>query len=68
MLVRPSRNVLEAAVAALGDVCLAGAAFWDKALPAADFDFGDVEGLRSVDDAFFAALELVVLRFIVFSF
>jgi hypothetical protein len=68
LLVRASLNVLDAAVAALGEVCLAGAAFCDKALPAADFDFGDVDRLLSVDEEFFAALELVVFRFIVFGF
>jgi hypothetical protein len=36
--VRPSRSVLDAAVAAAGDVVFSGALRWESALPAADFE------------------------------
>jgi hypothetical protein len=55
-LVRPSRITDEAAVAALDDVVLAGAAVCESALAAAVFDRAPVEPLCIVRDALDAAL------------
>jgi hypothetical protein len=58
VLVRPSRNTLEAAVAAFGDVTFLFPV-WESALPAAVFDAAPVEGLFSTFDAAAAAFGLV---------
>jgi len=54
---------LEAALAAVDDVCFFGAPVCDMALPAAVFDPGPVALLWSVFDADVAALLPVVLVF-----
>ncbi len=53
--VRPSRSVLDAAVAADEDVAFSGALRCDKALPADDLDAFPVAGLDRVFDALVAA-------------
>lgn len=58
---RPSVIVLDAALAALADVTLGGAAVCDKALAAADFDLAPVDSLRMTLDAFVEALAPVTL-------
>jgi len=68
LLVRPSRNVFEAAVAALVPVCFFGALVWLKVLPAAFFDAVPVLFERSVLEALLAVLGLVTLRFLVIAF
>lgn len=54
--VRPSRSVLDAAVAAADEVELAGALRWDRALPAADLEALPVSGLDRVLEALLAAV------------
>ena len=54
-LVRPSRKVDDASFAAPLDVVFLGALRCDSALPAAVFDFTDVDVLLNVLDAFDAA-------------
>ena len=55
LLVRLSRSVFEAAVAALDEVCFAGAFLCDSALPAADCDFDDTDLFFNVFEALEAA-------------
>ena len=64
LLVRPSRRVWEAALAAFLPVCLAGAFRCDIALPAADFEALPVDVLVSVFEALLAAGPLVTFRFL----
>lgn len=66
MLVRPSLNVFDAAVAAFGDVCFFGAFVWDKALPAADFEAFPVDLLVRVFEALPAVFGLVTFLFATF--
>ena len=65
LLVRPSRSVFEAAVAALDEVCFAGAFLWDSALPAADFDFDPTDlpfnVFEALDAAFFPVTFLLAM-------
>ncbi|MBI3728241.1 MAG: hypothetical protein HY254_07895 [Burkholderiales bacterium] len=63
VLVRPSRNTCEAALAAEGEVCFFGALVCDKALAAAVFEFAPVALLCRVLEADVAALVPVVLVF-----
>lgn|GEM_PF-3148700 len=63
-LVRPSRNTLEAAVAALDDVCFLGAEVCDKALPDAAFEALPVLFDVKLEDAFDATFLLVTFLFI----
>lgn len=63
LLVRPSRMVEDAALAADFDVWRFGVPVWDSALPPADFDLELVERLVSVLDAAREADLPVVLRF-----
>jgi hypothetical protein len=65
LLLLPSLKTLEAAVAALAEVTFSGALVWDRALPAAVFDFGAVLLLVSVFDALEAALVLVTFCFVI---
>jgi hypothetical protein len=60
-LVRPSRSVFEAALAALGDVDLEGDFVCDNALPAAFLEAAPVDLLFSVFEALDAADLLVTL-------
>jgi hypothetical protein len=60
-LVRPSRSVFDAAVAALLDVVSFGELRCVSALPAADFEVLLVDGLDKVLEAFEAAALLVCL-------
>lgn len=64
LLVRPSRNVFEAALAALVLVCFFGALVWLKALPAAFLDDVPVLPERKVLDALLAAFLLVTFLFV----
>jgi hypothetical protein len=63
LLVRPSRNVFDAALAALLDVTLFGALCCERALPAAVFDWELVALERNTLEARFAAFELVTFCF-----
>jgi hypothetical protein len=64
LLVRPSLNTFDAAVAAFAEVTFSGALVCDSVLPAAVFDFWAVLVLVSVFDALDAALWLVTLGFV----
>ena len=55
LLVRPSLNVFDAALAAGLEVCFFGAFRWESALPAEAFDVFPVDLLRNVFDALLAA-------------
>jgi len=69
LLVLPSPNTFEAALAAFEDVTFAGALVWDSALPAAVFDFDPELELVKVFDALEAAFEPVTFGFAIwFSF
>jgi len=61
--VLPSRNVADAALAALELVCRFGAPVWDKALPDKALDLAPVLLLVSVFEALDAALVPVVFLF-----
>jgi hypothetical protein len=67
LLVLASLRVFEAAVAALEDVCFAGAFVWDNALAAAVLDFVAVALLVKVFEALLAAFLPVTLLFITFA-
>lgn len=67
LLVRPSRSVLDAAEAALGDVCLLGVPVCERALPADDLEDFPVFLLVNVLDALLEALFPVVFLFISIS-
>ena len=63
-LVRPSLRVLDAAVAALGLVCLDGDFVCDRALAAADFEAAPVDFDVSVCEDLLAAFLLVTFGFL----
>jgi hypothetical protein len=60
LLVRSSRRVFEAADAALLEVVFLRVPVWDRALPAAALEVGDVLLSRSVLEDFDAAFDPVV--------
>ena len=64
---RPSRSVDDAFFAAFVRVFLR-VPVCDSALPAADFDFDDVDRLRITEDDFFATLRLVFLLDLLLDF
>lgn len=66
-LVRPSRNVSDALLAAADEVSLPGAWRCDMALPAAEFELSPVASSRNVFDEFDAALEPVSLLSVIRS-
>jgi hypothetical protein len=64
LLVRPSRNTLDAAVAAEAEVTFFGALVCDNALAATVLDFDAVLVLVIVFDALVATFELVTFPFV----
>ena len=64
LLVRPSRSVFEAALAALSLVCFFGVLVWLKALPAAFWDEVPMLFELKVFDALLAAFLLVTFLFV----